>query len=86
MNQKNNGGAWLKTPDAVIALGISRDTLRRRRLEGFLSMGNISSKHHLAGLGGIYGILTKYKKSSEHGRHHKLVELQNDSNYFNSNY
>ena len=35
MNQQNNGGAWLKTPDAVIALGISRDTLRRRRIEGF---------------------------------------------------
>ena len=41
MNQKNNnGGAWLKTPDAVIALGISRDTLRRRRLEGFFVEGD----------------------------------------------
>tara|TARA_Y100001972_G_scaffold31457_1_gene38726 strand:+ start:138 stop:374 length:237 start_codon:yes stop_codon:yes gene_type:complete len=40
VNQKNNnGGAWLKTPDAVIALGISRDTLRRRRLEGFFVYG-----------------------------------------------
>ena len=35
--KKNTGGAtWLKTPDAVIAVGVSRDTLRRRRQEGFL--------------------------------------------------
>ena len=41
MNQKNNNGGatWLKTPDAVKALGISRDTLRRRRMEGFFVYG-----------------------------------------------
>ena len=36
LKKNNSGASWLKTPDAVTALGVSRDTLRRRRQEGFL--------------------------------------------------
>ena len=44
MNTKvKDGAVWLKTPDACKALGVSRDTLRRRRMEGFL----ISGQHFL---------------------------------------
>ena len=40
MNTKvKDGAVWLKTPDACKALGVSRDTLRRRRMEGFLICG-----------------------------------------------
>ena len=39
LKKNNSGASWLKTPDAVTALGVSRDTLRRRRLEGFFVEG-----------------------------------------------
>ena len=33
------GSVWLKTPDAARALGISAQTLRRRRKDGALTLG-----------------------------------------------
>ena len=38
-----NLGVWLKTPDAAKALGVSAQTLRRRRKDGAFTQG----KHYL---------------------------------------
>ena len=39
MTTTNNRGVWLKTPDAANALGISAQTLRRRRKDGAFTQG-----------------------------------------------
>ena len=38
-NTFDAGSVWLKTPDAARALGISAQTLRRRRKDGALTNG-----------------------------------------------
>ena len=38
-NTFGGGSVWLKTPDAARAVGISAQTLRRRRKDGALTLG-----------------------------------------------
>ena len=39
MTTSKNSGVWLKTPDAAKAIGISAQTLRRRRKDGAFTQG-----------------------------------------------